>query len=723
MSSQITPIVFVQDYAPRQQSKLYQLDLATGQATLVGEIGTEIYDLAVVDSELYALDKKNFSLRKTMNLVKVNQTTGTTEVIGNIGHDVVGLAYNPGTQKLYATAHTKHQIIEINPKTGKGKVAVTLSDRDRQVGEIAFDGSGKAYISLIGTDLKKYLATFDLSGGKVDLIGEIYFPGLASMKFVGETLYGVGGSYEGLGGKNGQLIRIDTETGCGSLVLNTKPELCWAGMAIAAPSMAIAPGDEMTPELSGPCGVAEEQEQPTLISVGGGAGSGNSGGSGSGRSSGGPISGGDFSGSDFSGGDFSGDFGSGEELNFSFKFDDSQLEEAWKKIASKVEESVTVTDEQDAALEAQRWDQLENWLLTGYKQQAKDLAMQVARLELMMSTFKDQLEGNLQLTFRRWSSHFDGRLQSIVGNQITEVTQGSLIVAIEQLKLDLLNQTSQLVQTEINAAKVELSKSIDAQISTVQGEFREQLQSRITEIQADIFKSIETKITTARAEFEKSIETQISTVKNEVTETIDTKIVNVTKEIKENVNISKEVSTEISEKIKTSIFTDIDTKFSDVQTDISTLEKSVDNKLETLRVDFRGEVVSTVLDQINALIEEKTKLEMAKVDFNTYIAQIDARANGYLDQLKQLEVTLIGRINEGDTHLYNWVLEQLMTLKGCLSDRQVLVDQLALFSNELKTRLDTAPCVNPSVFSAWSPLPLESNRLPAAPAIPQLPSA
>ena len=53
-----------------------------------------------------------------------------------------------------------------------------------------------------------------------------------------------------------------------------------------------------------------------------------------------------------------------------------------------------------------------------------------------------------------------------------------------------------------------------------------------------------------------------------------------------------------------------------------------------------------------------------------------------------------------------------MTLKGCLTDRQVLVDQLALFSNELKTRLDTAPCVNPTVFKNWTPLPIEPQMLP-----------
>ena len=73
MSTQTRQVVYVQDYAPRQQSKLYELDLGTGKATLVGEIGTEIYDLAAVDADLYGLDKKDFSIRRTMQLIKIDK--------------------------------------------------------------------------------------------------------------------------------------------------------------------------------------------------------------------------------------------------------------------------------------------------------------------------------------------------------------------------------------------------------------------------------------------------------------------------------------------------------------------------------------------------------------------------------------------------------------------------------------------------------------------------
>ena len=149
-----------------------------------------------------------------------------------------------------------------------------------------------------------------------------------------------------------------------------------------------------------------------------------------------------------------------------------------------------------------------------------------------------------------------------------------------------------------------------------------------------------------------------------------------------------------------------------MNTNITTLEQNFEAKLESLRVDFRGEVVTTILDQITQLIEEKVNLGIAKVDFNTYITQIDAKATQYLAQLNQLEITLVERINQGDTHLYNWVLEQLIALKGCLSDREVLVEQLAVFSSQLKVKLDTAPCVDPSTFKPWTPLPTQPAVLP-----------
>ncbi len=49
--------VYIQDCVSNQLSKLYTLDLATGKATFIGEIVTELYDIALVDSQLYGIDR------------------------------------------------------------------------------------------------------------------------------------------------------------------------------------------------------------------------------------------------------------------------------------------------------------------------------------------------------------------------------------------------------------------------------------------------------------------------------------------------------------------------------------------------------------------------------------------------------------------------------------------------------------------------------------------
>lgn len=252
--------IYVQNFVPGKPGELYVLDLKTGNTTRIGKLATEVYDLAFVDDSLYGLSKKDFGFRKTMKLIKINPATGSPQTIGDTQFNVVGLAYNPVSKILCATAHKDSKIVQINLETGRATEIALLSDRDRQCGEIAFDAAGKTYITLIGTDFKKYLATCDLTTGTVALIGDIGFPGLASMKFIGDTLYGVVGQYKGVGGTDGQVIRMDTTTGQGTLVTTTRPALCWAGMAIYAGHTIAVPAGQ--PESSNvPSSTEEEASQ------------------------------------------------------------------------------------------------------------------------------------------------------------------------------------------------------------------------------------------------------------------------------------------------------------------------------------------------------------------------------------------------------------------------------------------------------------------------------
>jgi hypothetical protein len=221
--------VYIQDCVSNQLSKLYTLDLATGKATFIGEIITELYDIAFVDSQLYGLDREG----DTTQLVKIDIKTGDTIVIGDTGFATAGLAYNAQRQTLYAS--TAKQLIALDLKTGKGTPVATVANKDYNCGEVAFDSNGIAYITLIGYQKKKLLASCNLDTSEVKTIGDTGFPGIGSIEFVGNVLYGVTGRFFNLG-KDGQLIRINTKTGKGTLVAQTKPSGRWAGIAVYQPA-------------------------------------------------------------------------------------------------------------------------------------------------------------------------------------------------------------------------------------------------------------------------------------------------------------------------------------------------------------------------------------------------------------------------------------------------------------------------------------------------------
>jgi len=225
--------VYIQDCVSNQLSKLYTLDLATGKATFIGEIITEVYDIAFVDSQLYGIEQEG----GTTQLVKIDIKTGDTIVIGDTGFATAGLAYNAERQTLYAS--TAKQLIALDIKTGKGTSVATIANKDYNCGEVAFDSNGIAYITLIGYQKKKLLARCNLDTSEVKTIGDTGFPGIGSMEFVGNVLYGVTGRFFNLG-KDGQLIRINTQTGKGTLVAQTKPSGRWAGIAVYQPAAEVS---------------------------------------------------------------------------------------------------------------------------------------------------------------------------------------------------------------------------------------------------------------------------------------------------------------------------------------------------------------------------------------------------------------------------------------------------------------------------------------------------
>ncbi|MFB8790871.1 MAG: hypothetical protein U7123_18960, partial [Potamolinea sp.] len=237
----VDKVVYIQDCVSNKLSKLYTLDIGTAKTTFIGEIVTEVFDIAFVGSQLYGLARKG---NKTQ-LIKIDLNSGKTNIVGDIGFATVGLSYNRQRQTLYAT--TAKQLIALNLETGKGTLAATVADKNYNCSEVAFDAEGQAYITLLGYNKKKILASCNLDTGVVKTIGDTSFANLASLEFVGDVLYGVTGNFFNLG-KDGQLVQIDTTTGKGTLVATTDPISRWAGITIYESATVVT--TESTPEIN-----------------------------------------------------------------------------------------------------------------------------------------------------------------------------------------------------------------------------------------------------------------------------------------------------------------------------------------------------------------------------------------------------------------------------------------------------------------------------------------
>ncbi|MGB3402225.1 MAG: hypothetical protein WBA77_05995 [Microcoleaceae cyanobacterium] len=223
-------VAYIQDSVAGKNSQLYRLNLTTGKASLIGATVQEVADLAFVNRQLYGVAIKPGS--QTSQLLSIDPASGQTTVVGNTGFAITGLAYDPIRQVLYGT--TAKQLISINPVTGSGRPVMSVANQKYNCGEVAIDAQGNAYITLINAERHKYLASCDLTKGTINIIGDIGFPNISSMKFYDNTLYGVTGNFFNLG-KNGELITINTNTAKGTLITMTDPAKRWAGFEIYNP--------------------------------------------------------------------------------------------------------------------------------------------------------------------------------------------------------------------------------------------------------------------------------------------------------------------------------------------------------------------------------------------------------------------------------------------------------------------------------------------------------
>lgn len=489
------------------------------------------------------------------------------------------------------------------------------------------------------------------------------------------------------------------------------------------------------------------------------------------------------------GGSFSG------ENAFSFSFDQDQMERMWQELAPRFESSVGITEQKDENKQAY-WEGLEKSILKGYQSQAKQLAMQVARLEFMMKTLIQQTEVNFNQSFQGWSSYFNKnlndlfitRIPRIVNDQvhlaITEQTQEIKNLVIQQIQTELNERVESVVNLKITNQAQEIKTSVIQQMQTeleqrienvvnvkIANQSQEINTQVINQISNDIDQRIDNAVNVKIANQSQQISNQvIQQIQNDIDQRVDSvvtlKISDQTQNVKnlviqqmqtyieqriDNVvnlkiaNQAQEINTQVSQQIRSDIDQRIDAVVNlkianhtpnikslvvqqieadfdqriksvvnqstgnNVQLVVNNVVNELDNRinvsLDNKIVNFRNEVSTMVNNEINQNFTESLKTtilaDIKKQQFYIDMQSIKAEVENFYARLGQFESQLYFRIEQGDTQLYNWTLEQLIALQGCLTDRQALVEIFEVFASNLKDQLNGAECVHPNRFTPW----------------------
>jgi ABC-type phosphate transport system substrate-binding protein/succinate dehydrogenase flavin-adding protein (antitoxin of CptAB toxin-antitoxin module) len=125
-------------------------------------------------------------------------------------------------------------------------------------------------------------------------------------------------------------------------------------------------------------------------------------------------------------------------------------------------------------------------------------------------------------------------------------------------------------------------------------------------------------------------------------------------------------------------------------------------------VNNNAELKHYISQQIDNIYDEKIQNYISVITQNIS-QEID---NTYINQLIRTKNELTALMNNADRNLYEWTLGELMVIKGCLSDREVLVEQLVTFSAELRTKLDGTACVDIKTFKPFKPISIAAKQQP-----------
>jgi hypothetical protein len=201
-------------YGAGSNGDLYTIIPTTGATTLIGAMGTTLYDIAEYGGILYGIDS-------TSDLYRINTSTGAATLIGATGDALDALTFN-SSGVLYAAGMTESKLYTINLATGAATAVPgeTNSTAYNAAGDLQFF-NGVLYMTTggNGTNAPSTLVTVNLATGNMTTVGAILVGGTAVDDVFGlAQLNGILYGFSSPSFSTGEVISINTSTGAATNV-------------------------------------------------------------------------------------------------------------------------------------------------------------------------------------------------------------------------------------------------------------------------------------------------------------------------------------------------------------------------------------------------------------------------------------------------------------------------------------------------------------------------
>jgi hypothetical protein len=167
------------------------------------------------------------------------------------------------------------------------------------------------------------------------------------------------------------------------------------------------------------------------------------------------------------------------------------------------------------------------------------------------------------------------------------------------------------------------------------------------------------------------------------------------------IDLRNQISQGVQQELNTTLTTLVDSRVRSLHAELqSALERDVEQSVEIQLVRLRSRFMADLTVDIEKLVQINVAKAMASAHVDVDIQTVRAELTTAVHQVAKVETRLQSALEQRVSELQEWSAAQLLALKGCMTDREVLVDILSTTVNKLRVGLDQAPCVDPSV---WAP--------------------